>query len=145
MSTRAFVPRGEAGAGDALPGDRLALFDLDRTLLPGSSLMVLGRALHRAGLVGGRTMLSYLARDTAFARRGEGGDTARRLLAALLTAVAGHEAAPILAVAENLGEDLTRAVHPTARWLLEQHVDAGDFCVVVSASPQELVEVATRA
>jgi phosphoserine phosphatase len=92
MSTRANVARDEAiasgppGGPSRLPdhNGRLAVFDLDRTLLPGSSLSLFGRALAR---------------------------TAR----------------------------------PGARWLLDRHLAAGDFCVIASASPQPLVDAAARA
>jgi len=146
MSTRAFA-RHDRGPDLAspLPGSRLAVFDLDRTLLPGSSLMILGRALHRAGLVDGRELAGWMAREAAFARRGEGVSTAQRLLATLLASVAGREAAPYLEVARSLGDELATAAVPGARWLLDMHLAVGDFCVVASASPQELVEAATRA
>src|SRR5947209_7628961 len=153
MSTRAFVPRDEVTAigppaGAAKPPEhngRLAVFDLDRTLLPGSSLSLFGRALHRAGMVGSRRLAGYLAREAVFVRRGQGTSAAHRLLAALLADVADREAAPLLDVAEGLGDDLARTALPGARWLLDRHLGAGDFCVIASASPQPLVEAAARA
>lgn len=145
MSTRAFARRNRGPDLASLTGSRLAVFDLDRTLLPGSSLMILGRALHRAGLVDGRELAGWMAREAAFARRGEGPSTAPRLLAGLLASVAGREAAPYLTVARNLGDELAGAALPGARWLLDMHLAVGDFCVVASASPQELVEAAARA
>ena len=80
MSTRAFVPRDEVTASDPPGGPsrlpdhngRLAVFDLDRTLLPGSSLSLFGRALHRAGMVGSRRLAGYLAREAVFVRRAKG-------------------------------------------------------------------------
>ena len=152
MSTRAFVPRDEATASDPPGGPsrlpehigRLAVFDLDRTLLPGSSLSLFGRALHRAGIVGSRRMAGYLAREAVFVRRGQGVSAAHRLLAALLADVADREAGPLLDVAEGLGEDLARTARPGARWLLDRHLAAGDFCVIASAGPQPLVDAAAR-
>lgn len=146
MSTRAFARRNRGpDLASPLTGSRLAVFDLDRTLLPGSSLMILGRALHRAGLIDGRELAGWVAREAAFARRGEGPSTAQRLLASLLASVAGREAAPYLTVARDLGDELANAAVPGARWLLDMHLAVGDFCVIVSASPQELVEAAARA
>jgi len=170
MSTRAFVPRDEVTVSGPPEGPtrlpdhngRLAVFDLDRTLLPGSSLSLFGRALHRAGIVGNRRMAGYLAREAlvsgsrrlvggtpprppGFVRRGQGVSAAHRLLAALLADVADREAGPLLDVAEGLGEELARTARPGARWLLDRHLAAGDFCVIASASPQPLVEAAARA
>lgn len=143
MSTRAFVPRDEVAACGPPAG--LAVFDLDRTLLPGSSLSLFGRAMHRAGMVGHRRLAGYLAREAVFVRRGQGVSSAHRLLAALLADVTDLEAAPLLDVAEGLGEELARTALPGARWLLDRHLAAGDFCVIASASPQPLVEAAAKA
>ncbi|MGH9036379.1 MAG: HAD family hydrolase, partial [Acidimicrobiia bacterium] len=140
MSTRAFARRNRGPDLASLTGSRLAVFDLDRTLLPGSSLMILGRALHRAGLVDGRELAGWMAREAAFARRGEGVSTAQHLLSTLLASVTGREAAPYLEVARRLGPELSASAVPGARWLLDMHLAMGDFCVVVSAGPQELVE-----
>jgi len=153
MSTRAFVPRDEVIASGPPEGPsrlpdhhgRLAVFDLDRTLLPGSSLSLFGRALHRAGMVGRGRMAAYVAREAVFVHRGQGVSSAHRLLAALLADVADREAGPLLDVAEGLGEELARTARPGARWLLDRHLAAGDFCVIASASPQPLVEAAARA
>lgn len=146
MSTRAFARRNRRPAlAPSLPGNRLAVFDFDRTLLPGSSLIILGRALRRAGLVEGRELAGWLAREAAFSRRGEGATTAQRLLANLLSTVEGQPAPPYLEVARHLGDDLAAAAVPGARWLLDSHLAVGDFCVVASASPQELVDAAARA
>ncbi|MGH8992428.1 MAG: hypothetical protein ACRDZ7_13040, partial [Acidimicrobiia bacterium] len=77
MSTRAFARRNRRpDLASPFHGSRLAVFDLDRTLLPRSSLMILARALHRAGLVDRRELAGWVAREAAFARRGEGGSTA---------------------------------------------------------------------
>src|SRR5258706_14429506 len=104
MSARAFVPRDEVTASGPPEGPtrlpdhngRLAVFDLDRTLLPGSSLSLFGRALHRAGMVGSRRMAGYLAREALFVRRRQGGSAAHPPLAALLAAVGGRDAGPLL-------------------------------------------------
>ena len=144
MSTRAFAPPEEATTAP-LPGCRLAIFDLDRTLLPGSSLMLLGRALHRAGCIKRGALFRYVAQETVFVRRGDSEPTAQRRLAALLAEVAGRDARPLLDVVDELEGDLRAAARPAAAWLLDRHAAAGDFCVIVSASPQELVDVAVRA
>src|SRR5438552_2202935 len=152
MSTRVNVDRDDVTAPGPpeeptrLPEQqgRLAVFDLDRTLLPGSSLSLFGRALHRAGMVGSRRMAGYFAREAVFVRRGQGTSAAHRLLAALLADVADREAGPLLDVAEGLGDDLARTARPGARWLLDRHLDAGDFCLIASPSPQPLVEAAAR-
>lgn len=119
----------------------LALFDLDRTLLPGSSLVALGRALARARLVPTRLLVGAGARDMLYRRRGSTDAQAERLRNRALAAVAGVERASLLEALWVLAERLAGQITPGARLLVERHLSGGDFCVVLSASPQELVEL----
>lgn len=126
-------------------GHGLALFDLDRTLIPGSSLAMFGRELVRRGLVSRRSVARHAAMEQIFKRRGLGGAPIDGLVRSLLERSLGVEAAPLLAVARSMGPTLVAQVHPTARFLLEHHRRAGDFCIIVSASPHELVEAVAGA
>lgn len=124
---------------------RAAVFDLDRTLLPGSSLLALARAMARRRMLSGQQLVSGLAMDRAFRWRRADDDQVDRLRTAALRQVAGVEAATLLALVDEIGHGLARQVVPGARLLLRRHLDAGDFVVILSASPHELVEaVATR-
>ncbi|MFZ6004590.1 MAG: HAD family hydrolase [Actinomycetota bacterium] len=126
-------------------GHGLALFDLDRTLIPGSSLAMFGRELVRRGLVSRRSVVRHAAMEQIFKRRGLGGAPIDGLVRSLLERSLGVEAAPLLGVARSMGPALVAQVHPTARFLLEHHRRAGDFCIIVSASPHELVEAVAAA
>lgn len=127
------------------PVGRAAVFDLDRTLLPGSSLLALARAMSRRGLLSGQQLVSGLAMDRAFRWRGADDDQVHRLRAVALRQVAGIETAVLRGLLDEVGASLARQVPPGAQLLLRRHLDAGDFVVVLSASPQELVEaVAAR-
>ncbi|MBA2496176.1 MAG: HAD-IB family hydrolase [Acidimicrobiia bacterium] len=126
----------------ALPGAGagLVLFDLDRTLLPGSSMFALGRALAAAGLVDRRRLLGAVAQEARYRTLGAGDVTVARLRSEALSHIAGLERAPFEAVAGRAARALVRHVTPGARLLLDRHLGAGDFVVVLSASPQELVD-----
>lgn len=126
-------------------GGTLAVFDLDRTLVPGSSLIHLARAMAAGGLLRRRELAFHGARNVAFARRGASDERVRRLRAELLRTVAGLEYEPIVALSDEVAGSVAGSVYSSAGWLLERHLKAGNFCVVVSSSPQELVdEVAKR-
>jgi HAD superfamily hydrolase (TIGR01490 family) len=112
-------------------GHGVALFDLDRTLIRGSSLSIFGRELVRRGHVPRSLVARHALLD--------------RLVGTLLDAAAGRPAGPLLAAASSMGATLAAEVPPAARFLLQRHVDAGDFCVILSASPHELVEAVTVA
>lgn len=117
----------------------LAIFDLDRTLVPGSSLARLARGLSEARLLRRADLAGHLVRDALFAARGLGPAATDRLRASLLRAAAGVEREPLLDVVERVAPAIAADVFAGARWLLERHLDEGHEVVVLSSSPQELV------
>jgi HAD superfamily hydrolase (TIGR01490 family) len=120
---------------------RAVLFDLDRTLVPGSSLMPLARVLAERGVVTRAAMAAHVATNLAFRWRAAGDGHVDRIKATALLAAAGAEHAMLLEAAACAGHAVADHVYPSARRLLGRHLDAGDFCVILSAAPQELVEV----
>lgn len=120
---------------------RVAIFDLDRTLVPGSSLMELGRALADRKVIDRTTVVRHAVKAAMFARRGLPDSRIDRLRESLLAAAADHDHDQINSVVHEVGSEIASSAFPAARWLLQRHHDAGDLCVVLSASPQELVEV----
>jgi HAD superfamily hydrolase (TIGR01490 family) len=121
-------------------GRGIALFDLDRTLVPGSSLAVLGRVLVRRGLVPRRALVGQVLRQAWFARRGGDDDTGTRLCDELLVAVRGYEHEPLADAARDAADAVVAGAFPAGRWLIERHLRAGDRGILLSAAPQELVE-----
>jgi HAD superfamily hydrolase (TIGR01490 family) len=120
---------------------RAVLFDLDRTLVPGSSLLPLARVLAERGVVTRAAMAAHVAANLAFRWRGAGDRRVDRIRASALQAAGGAEHAVLLEAAVDAGRAVADQVYPAARRLLGRHLDAGDFCVILSAAPQELVEV----
>jgi HAD superfamily hydrolase (TIGR01490 family) len=123
----------------------LAIFDLDRTLVQGSSLARLARGLAEARLLRRADLVGHLVRDTLFAVRGLGPAATDRLRASLLRAAAGVEQAPLLDVVERVAPAIAADVFPGARWLLERHLNDGHDVIVLSSSPQELVAAVAAA
>ena len=140
-------PERTARRADPLPEviGRAAVFDLDRTLLAGSSLVALARVMAKNGLLSGQQLVSGFAMDQVFRRRGASNADVDRLRVTALRQVAGLDVAQLRSLADDVGRMLSAQVLPGARMLLRRHLEAGDFVVILSASPQELVEaVATR-
>ncbi len=123
------------------PATPIALFDLDRTLLPGSSLEALGRAMAAEGLLSRRRLARAAAEQVRFTRMGASDATAARLCTEGLGLIAGIERDRLAPLVQQVGATLSRLPVPGVRALVQRHLDAGHFCVVLSASPQELVEV----
>jgi HAD superfamily hydrolase (TIGR01490 family) len=118
----------------------VAVFDLDRTMLRGSSLARFGRAAVQRGIVSRGAVRRQLVREAVFAARGLSPVALERVSASLLQLVSGRETAPLVSLAHEMGSALAQEAYPAARWLLERHQEAGDLCILVSAAPQDLVD-----
>jgi len=129
----------------AAPATGRAVFDLDRTLVRGSSLARLARALHEARLVRRKDLTTHMLREALFAMRGLGPSAIDRLRTSLLQAAAGVEQAPLLDIVDRVAPAIASDVFPGARWLLERHLRDGHAIVLLSSSPQELVGAVARA
>jgi HAD superfamily hydrolase (TIGR01490 family) len=116
-----------------------AFFDLDRTLIRGSANFPLAVAAFRAGYVPPRDLLRDAVQAAAFVLRGADDARSAALRERILRAVAGHQAADVVALGRQVVPRLTAAVLPEARAALERHAAAGQDRIIVSASPVELV------
>lgn len=119
---------------------RAAFFDLDRTLIRGSANFPLAVAAFKKGFVPPKDLLADAANAVAFVLHGASDERSAALRERILRAVAGHPAADVVALADDFIPQLAERVMPASRALLEEHKAAGDDRIVVSASPQEIVE-----
>jgi len=138
--TTAAAARCLQAAGSSVYTRPHALFDLDRTLLPGSSLLLVGRALAATGEMAAGRLAVAVAADAVFARRGVGVSRTKQLLDLVLGEVSGRPVETLAALVDGVADAVVSRSYPAGRWLIERHVAAGDHVVVLSASPQEVVE-----
>lgn len=120
--------------------DRIAIFDLDRTLHAGSGLGVLARYAFRHRLIGPRRMAHSFVHDVVFRRRGSTDghiSSIAELALDMASGVAVDELAPVVTAT---AEFIAGTVRPAMRHLVDDHLASGHYCVVLSASPQPLVE-----
>ena len=122
----------------------LALFDLDRTLYPGSSLRPLAAVLRRRGLVGRGDIARSVVGDAKFRRVGASDAFAERVCTRALETMRGTSTAELEDVAEETASIVLERCRPSLRLALRLHQEAGSLCVLLSASPQELVAVLAR-
>ncbi len=123
-----------------------AFFDLDRTLISGSSAFVFGVSAWRADMLPtlqfGKDAVSALA----FKVRGDhGGDIADGVRKRILGAVTGINQDSLISLNESIVPKLLERVRPESKELLEQHRRQGRATYIVSASPKELVEPLAKA
>jgi HAD superfamily hydrolase (TIGR01490 family) len=138
------VPVDHDPGATSRPTTTLAVFDLDRTLVPGSSVARFGVTALWRGVIEPRPVVRELIRSRRYAQRGEAAGEAEGLLARLLSTAAGRDHAPLLALAASVAEDVARTAPDAARQLIAHHRRAGHVCVVLSASPHELVDAIAR-
>ncbi len=122
-----------------------AFFDLDRTLISGSSAVDFGIAAWRNKLIPGSALLHDAGGAIAFRLAGASDEKSVATRDRLLSAVKGIKQDDLLALNEELIPRVLSKVRPESKGLIDMHHEAGRDCYIVSASPVELVEPLARA
>lgn len=116
-----------------------AFFDLDRTIISGSSVFALGWAAYRAGMVTNRELIADAASAATFLVAGASDEKTDAVKNRLLQAIEG---VPVEKMAELGGQIIPRLeseVRREARGLIDLHHAADRDTYIVSASPIEIV------
>jgi HAD superfamily hydrolase (TIGR01490 family) len=122
-----------------------AFFDLDKTIIAGSSTLAFGRPLYRAGFVSRRTLLRLGIASVSYMLFGADEDSLERARDKMLDLVSGWRKAEIEEiVAETLNDVIEPLVFAEALFLIDEHTRAGREVYVVSASPEEFVTPIAR-
>ncbi|HEY1507421.1 MAG TPA: HAD-IB family hydrolase [Solirubrobacteraceae bacterium] len=118
-----------------------AFFDLDRTLMEGSSAFQFGRAAHRAGLLGRRQLLADGWANLRFRLRGATDEDTHALRDRISASVKGIRVRDL----ERLGADVLAGilprVYPQVLAVAYQHQDAGRRVYIVTAASNELAQM----
>jgi HAD superfamily hydrolase (TIGR01490 family) len=124
----------------ASSGPSAAFFDLDRTLISGSSAFVFAAAARRAGLLDTRQLVADAMSALLFKVRGASDDKSAAVRDRILGAVTGMRQDDLVALNAEVLPRLLDKIRPEARRLLDLHRHAGRATYIVSASPVEIVE-----
>jgi len=120
-------------------GSPLVLFDLDRTLIPGSSLLMVARALTASGEMPASRFAVVVAANAVFTRRGVGVSRTEQLRDLVLGEVSGRAVTDLATFVGDVADAIVARAYGAGRWLIDRHVANGDRVVVLSASPQDVV------
>jgi HAD superfamily hydrolase (TIGR01490 family) len=127
-----------------MSGRPAAFFDLDRTLMAGSSGMHFARAAYRSGMVSRPRLARWGAEHVRFRLRGSTDRRTAQVLSQVKELLAGVPEREI----ERMGPDLLAGVLPRIYpKMLEEvraHQDAGRATFIVSAAGNGLVEMLAR-
>lgn len=118
-----------------------AFFDLDKTIIAGSSALAFSRPFRRQGLITRRALVRSGYAQLLIMLSGADAATMDALRRRITALCAGWEVAQIRAiVAETLHEIVEPLVYAEAAQLIAEHKANGDEVVVLSASGREVVE-----
>ncbi len=131
-------------AASAASGDgarsAAAFFDLDRTLMAGSSGLPYARAAHKAGWLSTRTMLKWGVDHLRFRLRGADEGATARILAEAREVLTGVEAKEVARMTPDVLVAILPRIYPRMLEEVREHQDAGRATVIVSAAGQGIVE-----
>jgi HAD superfamily hydrolase (TIGR01490 family) len=117
-----------------------AFFDLDKTLMAGSSGMQFARVAARQGIVSRRQLASWAVEHLRYRLRGTTDERTADVLKAARDLIAGMPAKTI----ERMGPEVMAAilprVYPQMLDEVHAHQDAGRPCFIVSAAGNDVVE-----
>ena len=122
-----------------------AFFDLDRTLISGSSAFYFGVAAWRNELIPIGDLLSDGVKAVSFKLFGATDESSEAVRDRILHAVEGAEQAELIALNEEIVPRILERVRPESRGLIDMHHEAGRDTWIVSASPIEMVDPLARA
>jgi HAD superfamily hydrolase (TIGR01490 family) len=116
-----------------------AFFDLDRTIISGSSLFTFGWVAYRNGMVPTLDLLKDLSSAVRFQLSGASDEKTEAVKNRVLAAIAGVEVAALRGLGDEIIPKLLDDVRRESRGLIDLHEDAGRDTYIVSASPVEIV------
>lgn len=122
-----------------------AFFDLDRTLISGSSAFPIGIEAWRGGLASPKDVTSWATAALGFLIFGDHGESSDDTKAAFLSRIEGTSADALDMLGTSVLPKLVARVRPESKKLLKMHKEAGRDIWIVSASPQVVVEPLARA
>ncbi len=121
-----------------------AFFDLDRTLIAGSSGLPWARAATKAGLISRRQMASWGVDALRFRLRGATDEATAKLLAEVQEVFRGTSARQIARLAPEVLVGVLPRIYPEMLEEVYAHQDSGRPTFIVSAAGDELVQLLAR-
>lgn len=130
------------GGADRRPEEKgAAFFDLDRTLMAGSSAFQFGRAAYKAGLVSRRQLAADAWENLRFRLQGStdsGTDALRSRIGELLTGVRVRD---LQRLAPGVLAGVLPRLYPQMLEIAYGHQDAGRPVIICTAASQEMVDL----
>jgi HAD superfamily hydrolase (TIGR01490 family) len=128
-----------AEAGAAAVG--AAFFDLDKTLMQGSSAFQFARAAFKSGLMGRRQLLADGLANLQFRLRGASDADSLALRERIAASLEGIRVVDLERLGAEVLAGILPRVYPQMLEVAHRHQDAGRGAYIVTAASQELAEI----
>ncbi len=124
----------------AAAGTAAAFFDLDRTLMAGSSAFQFGRASYAAGMVSRRQLARDAVDNVRFRLSGSTDEATEALRERIYTSIAGRRVLEMQRLMPQVLAGVLPRIYPEMLATAYGHQDAGRRAYIVTAASQELAE-----
>jgi HAD superfamily hydrolase (TIGR01490 family) len=123
-----------------------AFFDVDNTILRGSSSFLFGKCAYENKFFTRRDVWSFAWHQMRFIAKGENNNTLESIKDRALALVAGHKTSDLMALTDKVYDDhIKPKLWPETVRLAKMHIAEGREVWLVTATPQEIADViATR-
>src|SRR3954469_25489917 len=118
-----------------------AFFDLDKTLMEGSSAIHFGRAAYRAGMMSRRQLAADLWANIRFRLEGASDEATEALRQRVLDGLAGVSVKDLARLGPDVLGGVLPRIYPVVLRAAYEHQDAGRPAYIVTAASQELAEL----
>ncbi len=128
-------------AAEAAAAVGAAFFDLDKTLMQGSSAFQFGRAAFKAGLMSRRQLLADGLANLQFRMRGATDADSLALRERIAASLEGVRVVDLERLGVEVLAGILPRVYPQMLEVAHRHQDAGRRAYIVTAASQELAEI----
>jgi HAD superfamily hydrolase (TIGR01490 family) len=125
----------------AEPHSSAAFFDLDRTLMQGSSAFQFGRAAYHAGLISRKQLISDGWANLRFRLRGASDESSHALRDRISKALEGVRVRDMERLGAPVLAGVLPRVYPQVLAIAHEHQDAGREAFITTAASQELADI----
>jgi HAD superfamily hydrolase (TIGR01490 family) len=123
------------------PGKGAAFFDLDKTLIEGSSGIHFARAAFRSGMIGRRELLGDVWANVKFRLQGSTDAGSEEIRARILHAIAGTPVRDLQRLGPEVLAGVLPRIYPEVLQAAWAHQDAGRPVFIVTAASHEMAEL----
>jgi HAD superfamily hydrolase (TIGR01490 family) len=127
-----------------MAAEAAAFFDLDRTLMEGSSAFQFGRAAYKAGLMSRRRLVADAIANLRFRLRGATDEDTIQLRDRISKSLAGVRVRDLERLGASVLAGILPRIYPEVLEIAHRHQDEGRSVYIVTAASGELAEMLAR-